>query len=297
MTYEAAAVCPPGMEECAKQELKALGIRPKAAGVGLVEFKGNARQLYAANVWLRSAGRVVVRLATFRATDFQHLQEHAARIPWDRWVPAGYAPKFRISTNASRLYHTKAIAQRLHQVSLAPSLGEPEQLFVVRIERNTVTISADSSGQALHQRPWRTDIGAAPLRPTMAAGILATLGWTGQVPLVDPFCGSGTIGIEAALAAAGLPPGGQREFAFHLWPDFEAGSWASVAGTVAAAQTKAESVNLPPIELSDRDTSAVAAAQANAERAEVARHLSIERRVVSHLPARSGPGCRTLIWR
>ncbi len=288
--FDVAVVCPPGLEDLCRAELKALGIKPKTGTTGLIEFTGNARQLYTANVWSRIAGRILVRVATFRATDFQHLQDHAMRIDWDRWVPSGFAPKFRISTNASRLYHTKAIAQRLHQVSLPPSLGEPEQLFVVRIERNTVTISADSSGQALHQRPWRTDIGAAPLRPTMAAGLLRAVGWNGAVPLVDPFCGSGTIGIEAALSALGLPPGGEREFAFHLWPGFEPGSWASVAATVAAAQEAAAQIDLPPIELSDRDASAVAAAEANAERAEVAHHLNIERRVVAHVPGRTGPG-------
>ncbi len=288
--FEVAVVCPPGLEELCRDELKGLGIKSKVAGPGLLEFNGNARQLYTVNVWSRIAGRVMVRVAIFRATDFQHLQEHAMRIAWDRWVPSGFAPKFRISTNASRLYHTKAIAQRLHQVSLPPSLGEPEQLFVVRIERNTVTISADSSGQALHQRPWRTDVGSAPLRPTMASGLLQAVGWGGAFPLVDPFCGSGTIGIEAALSALGLPPGGEREFAFHHWPGFEPGSWASVAGTVAAAQQAADGIDLPPIELSDRDASAVSAAEANAERAEVANRLTIERRVIAHLPGRSGDG-------
>lgn len=287
---DVAVVCPPGLEALCNRELEKLGIRTKTPGVGLVEFRGNARQLYMANVWLRTAGRVMVRLATFRATDFQHLQEHASRIDWERWVPAGFAPKFRITTNASRLYHTKAIAQRLHQVTMAPSLGEPEQLFIVRLERNTVTISVDSSGDALHQRPWRTDIGAAPLRPTMASGLLQAVEWNGQRPLIDPFCGSGTIGVEAALAALGLPPGGERSFAFHHWPTFEPGSWASVAGTVAAAQEAAEQMELPAIELSDRDTSAVAAAEANAERAEVANHIQFDRRVVSHLPGRTGSG-------
>ncbi len=289
-TFEVAVVCPPGLEDLCGDELKALGIKAKVSGTGLLEFTGNARQLYMANVWSRIAGRILVRVAIFRATDFQHLQDHAMRIDWGRWVPTGFAPKFRISTNASRLYHTKAIAQRLHQVSLPPSMGEPEQLFVVRIERNTVTISADASGQALHQRPWRSEIGAAPLRPTMAAGLLRAVQWDGSVPLVDPFCGSGTIGIEAALAGLGLPPGGEREFAFHHWPGFDTGSWASVAGTVASAQRAADDIELPPIGLFDRDASAVAATEANAERAEVSDRISVERRVIAHLPGRSGTG-------
>ncbi|MDH3293906.1 MAG: hypothetical protein OER95_06245 [Acidimicrobiia bacterium] len=315
--FSAAAVCVPGFEGLCRRELQALGLRPKPAGPGLVEFKANSRQLYAANVWLRTAGRVLVRLATFRATDFIHLQEHASRIDWSRWVGPGFAPSFRITTTDSKLYHTKAIAQRLHQVSLPPSTGEPEQMFVVRIHRNTVTISVDSSGQALHHRPWRTELGSAPLRATMAAACLLACDWpaarpgTGPAqetvaerpaeeppgkppgrPLIDPFCGSGVFPIEAALLALGLPPGGERPFAFRDWPDFDTGAWASVAGTVAQAyDTVGERTDdLAPILASDRDNKMVEAARNNAERAEVADVIEFETRVISHLKAQSGPG-------
>lgn len=289
---QAAAVCPPGLEKLCAAELKGLGLRPKPAGPGLVEFEANARQLYSANVWLRTAGRVVVRLATFRATDFVHLQDHAATIDWARWVEPGRAPRFRISTTDSKLYHTKAIAQRLHQVSLPPSIGEPEQLFVVRINRNTVTISVDASGEALHHRPWRTELGDAPLRPTMAAACLQAVGWDGTRPLIDPFCGSGTIAIEAALMALGLPPGGEREFAFHTWPTFDTGAWASVAGSVQAAYdaASADQVRRPEIMASDRDPAMVEVTNANAGRAEVDHVLAVEERVVSHLRARTDTG-------
>ena len=284
----AAAVCTPGLEPICAAELTALGVKPKPAGPGLLEFDATPRQLYSANVWLRTASRVVVRLKTFRATDFEHLQEHASTIPWDKWVPAGHAPKFRVSCNDSKLYHTKAIAQRLHQVSLPPSIDEPEQLFIVRIDRNNVTISADSSGEALHKRPWRTELGDAPLRSTMAAAMLLATEWDQTSGLVDPFCGSGTIGIEAALLAAGMPPGGEREFAFHLWPDFQPGAWASVAGSIAASMDKAQGPG--PIVLSDRSSELAAAATANAERAAVSHLVQVDTHVVSHLKGRSGPG-------
>jgi putative N6-adenine-specific DNA methylase len=289
-------VCVPGLEEPCRRELQALGLRPKPGGPGLLEFAANARQLYAANVWLRTAGRILVRVATFRATDFAHLQEHAARIDWRRWVGPGYAPSFRITSTDSKLYHTKAIAQRLHQVSLPPSIGEPEQMFVVRIHRNTVTVSADASGPALHHRPWRTDLGDAPLRPTIAAAALMLSGWNGDRPLVDPFCGSGVFAIEGALMALGLPPGGERPFAFHDWPDFDTGAWASVAGTVAKAYEEAGRVvnqqlgALPTITSADRDEAMVDAARRNAARAEVAELIAFEQQVVSHLKPHAGSG-------
>ena len=260
----AAAICAPGLEDLCRAELSALGCRPRRAGPGV---------------------------ATFRATDFYHLQDHAASIDWGRWIPAGHAPRFRISTNESKLYHTKAIAQRLHQVSAPPSIGEPEQLFVVRIDRNTVTLSADSSGPALHRRPWRTETGPAPLRPNLAAAVVLATDWDPTTDLVDPFCGSGTIGIEAALLARGLPPGGEREFAFHHWPTFEPGSWASVVASIdAMAERAAESGPPGPILLADRDDGAVSAARANAERAGVADGIEFAHHVVSHLKARPGPG-------
>ncbi len=259
----------------------------------MLEFGATSRQLYSANVWLRTASRVIVRIGAFRATDFAHLQEHAAKIDWRRWVPEGHAPRFRISSNNSKLYHTKAIAQRLHQVGLPPSIGEPEQLFIVRVERNNVTISVDSSGQALHRRPWRTELGEAPLRTTMAAAMVLLSGWDAETPLIDPFCGSGVIGIEAALSAAGMPPGGEREFAFHSWSDFEPGSWASVVGGIESAADRAggnHRAGPAVIRLSDRDREVVAMAERNAERAGVSDLIRFEARVVSHLKALSGPG-------
>ncbi|MEM8926468.1 MAG: class I SAM-dependent RNA methyltransferase, partial [Actinomycetota bacterium] len=204
----AAVVCTPGLETVCRGELERLGVNPKPAGPGMLEFAATNRQLYAANVWLRTASRVVVRVGTFRSTDFAHLQTKADAIDWSPWLADGVAPRFRVSTNDSKLYHTQAIAQRLHQVVGPPSMGEPEQLFIVRIERNTVTISADASGEPLHHRPWRTELGNAPLRTTMAAAVLLGAEWDGTTSLLDPFCGSGTIPIEAALIAADAPPGG-----------------------------------------------------------------------------------------
>ncbi len=287
---DAAAICAPGLEDLCAAELTALGCKPRPSGSGVVEFGANARQLYGANVWLRTAARVVVRVATFRATDFAHLQEHASAVDWSSWVPDGHAPRFRVSTNDSKLYHTKAVAQRLHQVSLPPSIGEPEQLFVVRIERNTVTISADASGEALHRRPWRADTGPAPLRPNLGAALLLATEWDPTTDLVDPFCGSGTIGIEAALLAAGRPPGGERPFAFHDWPTFEPGSWASVVASIETSIDAAERADRGSILLADRDRAAVDATLANADRAGVADRIEVARQVVSHLGARPGPG-------
>lgn len=287
--HRAVVVCPPGAEDACRAELVALGTKPKPAGPGTFELDATSRQVYAANLWLRTASRVLVRAATFRATDWAHLLAGAEEVPWEAWLAPGVAPAFRVSTRDSKLYHTEAIAERLHQVAGPPPEDDdqPRQLFVVRVERNTVSISADASGDALHHRAWRTGIGPAPLRTTLAAAMLRACGWDCSVPLVDPFCGVGTIPIEAALLARNLPPGGDRTFAFQQWPSFEAGTWASVAGAAAgAARAEAPLV----IAGSDRDPEMIALATANAERAGVAGDVTFETRVVAHLRARPGPG-------
>jgi putative N6-adenine-specific DNA methylase len=238
-----------------------------------------------------------VRVETFRSTDLGHFRRRVEPIDWVRWLPAGFAPAFRVTSNESKLYHTDAVAERLHDVAGEPAADSdaPQQLFVVRIYRNTVTISADSSGEALHHRPWRTELGPAPLRPTMAAAALLLLAYDRTLPLTDPFCGSGTVPIEAALLARDLPPGGDRDFAFRHWDEFEPGTWASVRGEVAARAKAAEASDEPDrtgplIVASDRDKDVVAAAEANAERAGVAGDIGFEAKVVSHLAAHDGPG-------
>ncbi len=283
--HEAAAICTPGLEALCESELRSLGIKPKKGASGVVEFRCNNRQLYAANLWLRTASRILVRVASFRATDFAHLQERADEVNWKRWIPSDHRAEFRVTCHKSKLYHTDAIAQRLHQVVGPPSIGEPTQPFVVRFDRDQVTISADAGGTPLNHRGWRTEIGVAPIRPTMAAGMLMASGWTGETPMLDPFCGSGTIAIEAALIAKGLPPGGKRDFAFQNWPEFEPGAWASV--NAATKNDKNVSVT---IEASDRDAGAVASTMANAKRAGVADIMDIREAVVSDITARDDMG-------
>lgn len=289
---EAAAICTPGLEAVCEAELSALGIRARTVGAGVVEFKPTIRQFYAANLWLRTASRVLLRIAKFRATDFNFLETRAEEVDWDRWLPEGHRPTFRVTSKKSKLIHTTAIAERLEKF-LSPGPGRelgreaPEQPFVVRVDHDVFSVSVDASGQSLHQRGWRTETGVAPLRPTMAAALLLASGWDAETPLADPFCGSGTIAIEAALMAMRLPPGGDRDFAFAHWPDFEPGTWASVAGSVGPNVRE----ELPfAIEASDRDGAAVELTKANALRAGVEDQIQIEERVISHLPGHGGQG-------
>src|SRR5688572_33074758 len=218
------AITPPGVEHLTAAELAGLGIGSDATEPGGVAFRATTRQLYAAKLALRTASRIVVRLAEFPARAFYELERKAGRVPWDTVLAPGAPVRFRVSSRKSRLYHLDAIAQRLAAVAGAPADGEPDdeaQLFLVRVLRDVVTISADSSGALLHRRGYRLATAKAPLRETLAAAMIRGSGWNRSSPLVDPMCGSGTIVIEAAMIARNIAPGISRKFAFEKWPGFE----------------------------------------------------------------------------
>jgi putative N6-adenine-specific DNA methylase len=233
-----------------------------------------------ANLWLRTASRIIVRVARFKATAFFELEQRAKKIPWRDYIAPGHAVDFRVTAHKSRLYHSDAIAQRLRDacgaVENTGSAGG--QLFVVRVVRDEFTISADTSGDLLHMRGYRQDVGKAPLRETLAAALLLAAGWNGTTPLVDPFCGSGTIPIEGALIARQAPPGLARRFAFEQWPAHDAAAWRDL---IAAARSAMLATSPVPIRGSDRDRGAIRAAVANAERAGVANDIEFDARAIS----------------
>jgi putative N6-adenine-specific DNA methylase len=162
------------------------------------------------------------------------------------------------------------------------------QLFVVRLLRDHVTVSADASGELLHRRGWRQATAKAPLRETLAAALLAASEWDGIAPLVDPFCGSGTIPIEAALLARRMAPGAGRSFAAERWPGVSGAVGGKLRDQLAAA-----SLGRAPgaIVGADRDAGAIAAALSNAERAGVQQDVTFEERSISALELpEGGPG-------
>lgn len=301
------AVSEPGLEEFTAQELQGLGLLPFARLLstrpqrgaaderGGVEFVGDLRSIYRANLSLRTASRVLVRLGDFHAAAFSELRKKASRLAWERYLVPGQAVALRVTCHKSRLYHANAVAERvagaigdrLHQLPpLHKFDGKPDadlpQLIVVRLVRDQCTISVDSSGALLHRRGYRLATAKAPLRETLAAGVIMAAGWDLDSPLLDPFCGSGTIPIEAALMARGIAPGRHRRFAFMDWPGFDPALWEAV---LADCDQKSLS-RIPEIMASDRDAGAIQIAQANAERASVADCIEFSPRAVSSIEPR-----------
>ena len=286
----------PGLESIAAGELKALGVRGKQE-VGGVAFGGDLRRLYEANLWLRTASRLTVRLGRFHASTFFELERRAKKLPWARFLPAAGPVRLRVTCRKSKLYHSDAVAERVlaaietsaqRAVDVEGSgadddAGEsdltenPAQLFIVRIFHDECEISADSSGDLLHRRGYRKETGKAPLRETIAAAMVLASGWKGQSTLLDPMCGSGTIPIEAALIARKIAPGLKRRFQFMDWPGFEASIWNEFLGNAQRAVIDSTG----PILGADRDEGGIGAANRNAERAGVAGAVSFTTKALS----------------
>ncbi|MFN8716405.1 MAG: class I SAM-dependent RNA methyltransferase [Gemmatimonas sp.] len=294
---EAFAVAAPGFAPLIAAECVALGLSPREVTPAGVALELTPAELFTLNCWTRLASRVLVRLAHFGARDFATLEKQAARVPWARVVHPGASVRLRVTCRKSRLYHSDAVAERVARGLAAGIAGAqvsgrarddeeddgtdetaPAQLIVVRLDHDRCTISADSSGTLLHRRGWRMAVAKAPLRETLAAMMLAAVPWDGGEPLVDPFCGSGTIGIEAALRARHMAPGLARRFAMERWPGADAAACEAVRAAARAAVRPGVGV---PIVLRDRDAGAITAARANAERAGVLGDLIIEQGALS----------------
>jgi len=288
------AVVAPGVEPLVTDELRALAavqpLRVENSEPGGVAFRTDRAGLYAANLHLRVASRVLVRVGSFHAASFSELERRARRLSWGRFAREGQAVTFRVTSRKSRLYHQEAVAQRLLDAARggAPvgSDAGAAQEFVVRLYRDECTVSADASGELLHRRGYRLDSAKAPLRETLAAAMLAAAGWSGQASLLDPMCGSGTIPIEAALLARRMAPGLRRSFAFERWPEFAPDIWDTVR---ERARELVRPAGQALIQGSDRDPGAVRAAALNAERAGVAADIEWRRATISAIePPPSG---------
>lgn len=227
------AVTSPNGEALLGEELTALGLKCRTLPGGAA-FRGRLHEAYRANLYLRSASRVLMRVHAFRAAAFRSLEKAVSQFAWELFIPAGTPPRLHVATHHCRLHHTDAIAERVAAIiagrlaAAAPAAAAPPadapQVFVRGVDDRFV-ISIDSSGANLYRRGIKTHPGQAPLRETLAAAALMQAGFTGAQPLLDPMCGAGTFALEAALMVKNIPPGWFRGFAFTDWPAFRAARW------------------------------------------------------------------------
>ena len=260
--------CAPGLEAWLAEEAVERGFDGVEAVGGGVICRGDWPEVWRANLEMRGASRVLVRVAEFRAFHLAQLDKRARKVAWGEVLRPDVPVRVEATCRKSKIYHAGAAAQRVER-AIAEELGAPlakdaEIVVKVRIEDDLVSVSLDSSGEGLHKRGHKTAVGKAPMRETMAALFLRACGYRGGESVVDPMCGSGTFPIEAAEIAAGLQAGRGRNFAFERLAGFDAGA------VQALRRDGPERVPGVPFFGFDRDQGAVRMAEANAARAGVA---------------------------
>jgi putative N6-adenine-specific DNA methylase len=281
-----------GTEAALRDELRELKFREVRADRGGVHFAGELDEGARACLWLRTALRVLYRLATFDAPDGGALYEGVRSIDWTPYLTARHTLAVRAVCRDSRLTHSQFIAQKTKDAivdqirevrSARPSvdLTDPDLTLFVHLVRDNATVYLDLSGESLHRRGYRTGKRAAPLKENLAAAIVRLSGWDRARPLLDPMCGAGTIPIEAALWARRIAPGLSRErFGFERWACHDAAAARETRALREAARAEARREG-PEIEGSDVDPAALVAAEANAQAAGVT--IAWQRRSVSDL--------------
>ena len=234
--WEFFAVTAPGLEKICRNECEAFPFMKSSSKVvkGGVEFSGRVHLAYEANLHIRTANRIMMRIGGFKAANFRQLEKKLSEFSWELFLNPQNLVKVKVSAIHSRLYHTDAVGERIAGLlkrvpcCLEKSPMSKEvviQTLYVRIVDDQVTLSLDSSGEILYKRGIKTHGGKAPLRETTACAALLLSEYNGHEPLIDPMCGSGTFSLEAAMMAQNIPPGWFREFAFMQWPCFSAARW------------------------------------------------------------------------
>ncbi|HIA00817.1 MAG TPA: hypothetical protein EYN66_02715 [Myxococcales bacterium] len=277
------ATCDAGLEAVLEAELLELGAEIVTRTKRGITFSGPWELMWAANLQCRTANRILLQLARFRARDRDALYSAVHKLPWGDFMTAEQTLAADTRTFESRLRQPQyvnqvvkdAICDRFRlETRKRPSVDRhnPDIPISVHLANNLCTISLDSSGERLHRRGYRIAAGLAPIRETVAAGLLALAEWSGETSLLDPMCGAGTIAIEAALKARGIAPGllrlGENRpgFAFARWPSHKETEFDAFVETLKAKQLPSAPV---AIRASDRDRQVLKKALHNAERAGV----------------------------
>ncbi|MEM9799967.1 MAG: THUMP domain-containing protein [Planctomycetota bacterium] len=243
------ATCAPGVEPVLHEEVRALGVGRVERQVGGVRFDGTMRDAWRANLWLRTAVRVLRREARFSAASESELDAGVGAIDWSQFVRSDGRLWVDAQTRDSALDHSRFLAQRVKDAIVDQVRGEDGMRPTVdrddadvrvhlHLYRDRATVSVDTSGHSLHRRGWRSAQGRAPLAETLAAAVVLLSGWDRRSPLIDPFCGTGTLLVEAGLVAMGRAPGLTRErFGFERWRNHDADVWAAERAAAEAASS------------------------------------------------------------
>lgn len=297
-TQELIATCAFGLEAIVRRELQSLGIDAEIGESGRVHFRGDVETVAKTNLHLRCADRVLIRVAEFNAADFDTLFETVREIPWGLFLPAdaafpvtGRSIKSQLSSvPACQRTVKRAIVDAMMRDHNTTSLDESGVAFKTDIAllKDVATVTIDTTGRSLHRRGYRTDISRAPLKETLAAAMVMLSFWKPDRPLADPFCGSGTIPIEAARIGRKIAPGIDRDFTFQSWPTTPAELLSDLRQQAIAAQIDSIEERILG---SDIDGRVLRAARDNAERAGVEKDIHFQVGDALQLTSRRRFGC------
>jgi putative N6-adenine-specific DNA methylase len=292
------ATCARGLEPILAAELRDLLAQDVRPGRGGVAFAGDVALLYKANLWLRTAVRVLVPILNAHVESPDELYAAVQSIDWSRLLTPEHTLAVDCNVRDSRITHSQYAARRVKDAicdqfvarcGRRPSVDVERPMLPLNLHvyKNDAVLSLDSSGDSLHKRGYRPILTKAPLNEALAAGLILSTGWRGESPLVDPMCGSGALPIEAAWIALRRPPGLTRKhFAFMGWMDFDIHLWTAIRDDARAGVLK----KLPAeIGGSDVRADAIEHARANARAAGIGHLLTFERRDLREFRPPDGP--------
>lgn len=286
-----------GLEAVVARELKELGYRDLTVENGRVLFTADLEAIPKTNLWLRSADRVQLLLGEFEARTFDGLFEQTKALPWEDWISEDGEFPVQGKSIKSQLHSVpdcqaivkKAIVERLKETYQVQWFQETGPLYSVQIAllKDRATLTIDTSGAGLHKRGYRTEGGLAPIKETLAAALVQLSHWQPGRLLLDPFCGSGTILIEAALIGDNIAPGLTRRFAAEDWPQLGKELWQAARKDASLAMED----NPLKLQGSDIDEAAVSIARKNADNAGVADKIHFQRRELAQVRSSVKYGC------
>ena len=291
-TFDLLVPCHFGLEAVLKREIYDLGYEITKVEDGRVTFEGDEEAICRANIFLRTAERVMIQVGRFKATTFEELFQGIKNLPWEEYIPED--GKFwvkKASSINSKLFSPsdiqsiakKAMVERMKQKYHKEWFKEDGASYPVRIFllKDEVTVALDTSGDSLHKRGYRTMTSKAPLTETLAASLIMLTPWRKDRILVDPFCGSGTFPIEAAMIAANIAPGMNRDFTAEEWTNMiDRKLWYEC---VKEAEDMIDTTVKVDIQGYDIDGDVIKAARENAKRAGVEHMIHFQQRAVADL--------------
>ncbi len=296
--YKLIATATFGLESVVAKELKELGFKDLKIFNGGVEFSGSEKDICKCNLWLRAADRVFIKLAEFNATSFEALFQNVKKIKWNSYLSKDACFPVYAKSVKSKLFSLsdiqsiskKAVVEAMKEIYSLEWFEETGSRFPIHIAilKDQASVLMDTSGEGLHKRGYRIEPVLAPLKETLAAALVLLSNWYPDKTLIDPFCGSGTIPIEAAMIAHNIAPGLNRKFISETWDFIPESMWKEVRKEAYSSIDFDKSLNIQGYDIDKR---AIKAAKINAAEAGVEDSIHFQVRDISELSSNKKNGC------